>query len=147
MAEFRTAYLQRMIPLDVVVVGTVKEKTDVTSENRKAAICRNDFVVYVPKAGEVPAYITKATQTQIDAKEATHIIALTDMTIGKGHVPTDLKDYRSSELVGATSDAAPTGPVAVDVIKKVGLYPIYEWGDIVQDADQMDAASNAQGGN
>lgn len=143
MAQFRTAYLQRMIPLDVAVVGTVVEKTDVTSENRKAAICRNDFVVYTPAAGEVPAYITKATEAQVEAKEATHIVALTDMTIGKGHVPTDLKDYRSSELVGATVDAAPEGPVAVGIVKKVGLYPIYEWGDIVQDADKMDTAANA----
>lgn len=143
MAEFKTAYLQRMIPLDVVVVGTVNEKVDVTSANRKAAICRNDFVKYVPAAGSVPAYITKATQAQVDANQATHIVALTDMTIAKGHVPTDLKDYRSSELVGATSAAAPTGPVATGIIKKVGLYPIYEWGDIVQDADKMDAAANA----
>lgn len=138
MAEFKTAYLQHMVPLDVVVVGTVTSGTEVTSANRKAAICRNDFVVYTPASGAVPAYITKATAAQVTAKTATHIVALTDMTINHDHVPTERRDYRSSELVGATVTAAPTAAVTEDKIKKVGLYPIFDWGDVVTDPDSND---------
>lgn len=139
MAQFKTAYLQRMVPVDAVVVGSVTEGTAVTSANRKAAICRNDFVIYTPATSTVPASITKATQAQVTAKQATHIVALTDMTISDGHVPTDLKDYRPSELVGATkTTAAAAGDEGL--VKKVGLYPIWDWADIVQDADQNDAA-------
>lgn len=142
MAQFKTAYLQRMIPLDVVVVGAVNEGVEVTSANRKTAICRNDFVVYTPATSTVPASIKKATAAEVTAKTATHIVALTDMTIGDGHVPTDRKDYRPSELVGATkATAAAAGDDAL--VKKVGLYPIYEWGDIVPDADGMDVLANA----
>lgn len=139
MAEFKNAYLQHMVPVDVVVVGTVNEGTTVTSANRKAAICRNDFVVYTPATASLPAYITKATAAQVTAKTATHIVALTDQTIANGHVATDLKDYRSSELVGATNAAAPSSATpAFDKVKKVGLYPIFNWDDIVADADAND---------
>lgn len=139
MAEFRTGYLQRMIPVDVVVVGSVTEGTAVTSTNRKAAICRGDFVVYTAATSTIPASIKKATTMA----EATHIIALTDMTIGKGHVRTDMKDYRPSELVGATkATAAAAGDAGL--VKKVGLYPIWEDDvqlDVIPDPDGNDLAT------
>lgn len=144
MAQFKTAYSQRMIPFDVAVVGSVAEGVAITSSNRKAAILYGDFVKLVPASATVVAYITKATQAEVDAHTATHIVALTDMTLGSGHVPTDLKDYRSSDLVGATSSTNPETLTAA--VKKVGLYPIYEWDDIYQDADQLDAAVNASEG-
>lgn len=141
MAQFKTAYLQRMVPVDAVVVGSVNEGVAVTSENRKAAICRGDFVVYTPATATVPASVTKATQAQVTGKTATHIVALTDQTISDGHVPTDFKDYRPSELVGATkATAAAAGDEAL--VKKVGLYPIWNWGDIVQDADANDVSGS-----
>lgn len=140
MAQFRTAYLQRMIPVDVVVVGTVTEGTEVTSTNRKAAICVNDFVVYTAANGTTPASITKATEAQVTSKAATHIIAQSDMTHGTGHVPTDRKDYRPSLLVGSTkTSAAGAGDAAL--VKKVCLYPILDWNDIVPDADKNDVKS------
>ena len=141
MAQFKTAYLQRMVPVDAVVVGSVNEGVAVTSTNRKAAICRGDFVVYTPATATVPASVTKATQAQVTGKTATHIVALTDQTISDGHVPTDFKDYRPSELVGATkATAAAAGDEAL--VKKVGLYPIWDWGDIVQDADANDVSGS-----
>ena len=61
------------------------------------------------------------------------------MTISDGHVPTDNRDYRPSELVGATkTTAAAAGDEAL--VKKVGLYPIWDWADIVQDADANDVS-------
>lgn len=140
MAQFKTAYLQRAIPVDVEVVGTIMEGTQVTSANRKAAICRNDFVVYTPATPTVHAYIKKATEAQVTAKQATHIVALTDQTMEDGHVPTEVADYRPSELTGATVTTAPTG--LTGVLKKVALYPIWDWNDIIPDADKNDQAAN-----
>lgn len=139
MANFKTAYLQRMVPLDVNVVGTVAEKVLVTSANRQAAIIRGDFVKLVPATSTVQTYIKKATQAEVDARTATHIIALTDMSIKDRVVPTELGDYRTSELVGAQMSSVPTDKTIGT--KKVGLYPIFDWNDIVQDADALDALS------
>lgn len=137
MAQFKTNYLQRMLPVDVNVVGTVLEKAQITSSNRQAALLRGDFVKLTPATSTVNAYISKATQTDVGNKTATHIIALTDMTMSNGSVPTDLRDYRSSELVGAQLTSAPEDKLMAT--KKVGLYPIWDWNDIVQDADGLDA--------
>lgn len=139
MAQFRTNYLQRMLPLDVNVVGTVLEKVQITSSNRQAALLRGDFVKLTPATSTVNAYISKATQTEVGNKTATHIIALTDMTMSNGGVPTDLRDYRSSELVGAQLTSVPGDKLTAT--KKVGLYPIWDWNDIVQDADGLDATN------
>lgn len=133
MAEFRTGHRQYTVPLDVAVIGTINEGTEVTSANRKAAICRGDFVVYTPATGSVPAYITKATAAQVTSKTATHIIALTDQTVG-GPDRTPLSTETVSELVGATASAAAAGAA----IKKVGLYPIWDWTDIIPAADGVD---------
>ena len=137
MARFKTGYLQRMIPIDGVVVGTVTADP-VTATNRQAAILRGDFVVVTPATVTVPAIIQKATQAQVNNRTATHFVALTDMTIAGGKVPTDLKDYRPSNLVAAQVATAPTNFATPN--KKVGLYPIWDWNDIVQDADMMDSA-------
>jgi hypothetical protein len=136
MATFRTAHLQYAVPFDVNVVGTVPSGTDITALNRKSAIIAGDFVILTPATSTVPAYITKATAAQVAARQATHIVALTDMTMG-GHVPTDQKDYRPSELVGATIAQAPVD--ASIPTKKVALYPIFDWSDIIPDADGLDA--------
>lgn len=135
MAEFKTAYLQRVLPVDVVVVGSVNEGTKVTSANRKDAIMRGDFVVFKPANGDTPAYIEKATAAQLAAQAATHIVALSDLALEGRYVRTDLRDYSVSDLVGANKSAAPSGAYAV---KKVGLYPIFDWEDIIPDADAND---------
>lgn len=131
MAEFKTAYLQRAIPVDVNVVGTVSNPT------RKQAILRNDLVVFTPATSTVNAYIKKATSLS----EATHIVALTDMTISDGHVRTDLKNYKPSELIAAQIAAAPTDKTVET--KKVGLYPIYDKDDIIVDTDGNDLGASA----
>lgn len=136
MASFRTAYLQAMLPLDCAVVGTVNDGTDITSANRKAAIMRGDFVVLTPATATVPAFIKKATAEEVTNGEATHIIALTDQTIGGGYIRTDVFKYAPSDLVGATIAQDPTDNTAV--IKKVGLWPIWDWADIIPDVDEND---------
>jgi hypothetical protein len=140
MAQFKTAYLQRAVPFDVNVVGTVSADP-VTSANRGAAIMRGDLVKLTPKAyagtpSEVHAYITKASADDVTNKTATHIVALTDMTLD-GHVPVEYKDYRPSDLVAADMSSAPTSATTTKT-KKVALYPIWDWNDIVLDADGHD---------
>lgn len=145
MAQFITGYLQRSVPFDVVVVGTVTAGTKVTATNREAAILRGDFVKYVAATSTVNPYITKAKQSEVVARTATHIVALTDQTMEDGHVPTDLRDYRSSDLVGSNKTTAPIA--LTDGMKKVALWPILDWNDVVQDADFLDAVddSNSSG--
>lgn len=135
MAQFKTAYLQAAFPVDCVVVGSVNEGVEVTSTNRKAAICVNDFVVLTPEDGTKNAYIQKATTVAA----ATHIVAQSDMTIGQGHAATDQRDYRYSPLVGATKASAPTNKA--DALKHVALYPIWDKNDIIPDADGNDLAT------
>lgn len=139
MAGFKTAYLQRAVPLDITVVGTVTEGTKVTSANRKAAIMRGDFVVLTPATSSVSAYIKKATAAQVTAKTATHIVALTDQTVSRGRVPTDYMDYAPSDLVGANVTTAPTDLMGAK--KKVALYPIWDYNDIIPDADGNDVSA------
>lgn len=134
MAQFKTARFQAVVPMDVAVVGTVVAGTKVDASNRKAAICKNDFVKLVPASGGVPAYITKATAAEVASKTATHIVALTDQTIADRHVPTDRFDYAPSDLVGATASSAS----ASSPVKKVGLYSIWDWSDVIMDADGND---------
>lgn len=133
MAQFRTGRFQATVPLNVAVIGPVTEGTEVTASNRKTAICRNDFVVLTPAASGKPASIEKATTAQVTARTATHIVALTDQTIG-GPERIAISNDTVSELVGATgASLATTTPT-----KKVGLYPIWDWNDIIPDADGAD---------
>ena len=121
MAHFKTAYLVAAVPVDVAVVGT--------DSARKTAIHRGDCVKFVPATSTKVAYIEKATFAN-----ATHIVALTDMTISDGHVKTDAKNYKPSSLVAATVAAAPTANTNGET-KKVGLYPIFDKNDVILDAD------------
>ena len=59
MAQFKTADSQKILPLDVAVIGPVTEGTAITSANRKTAICYGDFVKLVPASGSNPAYIER----------------------------------------------------------------------------------------
>lgn len=140
MAQFRTARFQEMIPVDVVVVGAVTEGTVVTSANRRTAILRGDLVQYVPATTYAWPYIIKVEVG--DEDKATHIVASTDQTLSDGHIATDLKDYRASDLVGATVDAA-ANIAATTRVKKVGLYPILDWNDVILDTDGLDRLASS----
>lgn len=133
MAQFKTAYLQKMVPFDVAVTGTVSGPT------RKQAINRGDLVTYTAADSTKPAYIAKAASLSA----ATHMVALTDMTMSNGHVATDQKDYRISEIVAATRAAVTVeAPIlATDTVKKVGLYPLWDKNDIILDSDGNDLSA------
>ena len=136
MAQFKTAYLQRMVPVDVVVVGAITSESGITNAaTRKQAICVGDLVTYTAETATVSAYIGKAASLAA----ATHIVAQSDMTIADGHVPTDRRDYRYSDFVAPTNNVAPTDKTKP--IKKVALYPIWDKEDIVLAADGSDLNS------
>ena len=87
-ASFKTAYLQREVPMTVAVAG---DKPLVVGE----------MVTLTAASGAVPASIKSAATVAA----ATHIIAQSDMTMEYGHVPVEYRDYRYSDQVkGTVSD-------------------------------------------
>ena len=97
-AHFKTAYLQREIVLDT----KVKEKLIV------GALC---------KTGE------SGLEGVSTIEEAEYLVAQSDMTLEKGHVPVELRDYRYSPDVAASAVAE----------KKVAVFQLYDKNDVVLD--------------
>lgn len=95
-AKFRTAYLQREIPVDAVVVASNPMKL--------GAVAKVTF--YEPHVAVVEA-ITAKDAKDVDAVKTamTHIIAQSDMTLEYGHVPVENRDYKYSDEVAASVDA------------------------------------------
>lgn len=113
-ASFKTAYLQREVPMTVAVVG---DKPLVVGE----------MVTLTAASGNVPASIKSAATVAA----ATHIIAQSDMTMEYGHVPVENRDYKYSDEVAATIAAA-AGPVAASTpTKKVALFAITDKDDLI----------------
>lgn len=136
MAGFKTAYLQRSVPVSVVVVGAITSPDGITNAaTRKQAICVGDLVTLVPETATVDGYISKAATLSA----ATHIVAQSDMTVGEGHAATDLRDYRYSDFVAPTNNVAPTDKTKPT--KHVALYPIWDKNDVELNADGSDLNS------
>lgn len=94
-AKFKTAYLQREIPMDAVVTGG---DPLVVGE-----------VVTVEDGGDGSPVLVKevsANSLSEAIEKATHIIAQSDMTMEYGHVPVENRDYRYSPEVLATIEGA-----------------------------------------
>lgn len=79
MAEFKTAYLQREVAVDATL----------------AADLRVGQVCTLSAAGAL------AAATAVAAGNV--IIAQSDMTMGNGHVPIELRDHKYSDVVKASS--------------------------------------------
>ena len=85
-AEFKTAYLQREIP----VVGTL------AGDLKVGQVCTFSGV-------DGTAIAAVADATPITAGQ--WIVAQSDMTMGEGHVPVENRDYRYSDIVKASATA------------------------------------------
>ena len=75
------------------------------------------------RVGDLVKY-TASTNTIAKASgldDATHIVALSDETVAGGYIHTDDKNYAPSDKVAASAS----------VKKKVGLYPIFDKGDVI----------------
>lgn len=117
-AHFKTGKDQHILPLDVNVEGTANKVFPIGT-----------LVTLVFATSTVPAYIKEAAT--VDA--ATHMIALSDETISAGYIATDRKIYTSSGGVKTTvTDGDGTG-VSTTTVKKVGLYPLFDKGDVILD--------------
>lgn len=108
--SFKTAYLQREIPMDVAVIGS--EPLHV-----------GQLVTLTAAASGKPNSIAAANTLAA----ATHIVAQSDMTLGYGHVPVENRDWNYKDEVAVTGSAlATTTPV-----KHVALYAITDETDII----------------
>lgn len=114
-AKFKTAYLQREIPVEVAVIGS-------------AALEVGQLVTLTPTNGTNPDYIAAATgATEAAAlSAATHIIAQSDMTMEYGHVPVEDRDYKYSPKVAVTAGSISTSSPK----KKVALFKLINKDDV-----------------
>lgn len=117
-AHFKTAKDQYILPLDVNVEGTANTVFPVGT-----------LVTLVAATSTIPAYIKEAATVAA----ATHMIALSDETVGGNYIATDLKSYVSSDGVKTTVTDGDASGVGTGTVKKVGLYPIFDKGDIIVD--------------
>lgn len=124
MASFKTAYLQREVPMDIDVVNDCKV---------------GDFVVVTAETDTVQGYMKKATKAQLTSKSATHIVAQSDQTLAYGHVPVENRDYRYDPTVKGTVSSAPTSKTTT--YKHVALFKITNWDDIIPAADGSDVTA------
>lgn len=93
-AKFRTAYLQRELPIDAVVVaGDPLEVGEVVVVNHAA---NGLAVVKAVSANTLDEAVSMAT----------HIVAQSDQTLEYGHVPVEDRDYRYNPEVVATIEGA-----------------------------------------
>lgn len=108
--SFKTAYLQREVPMDVAVIGSVALKV-------------GQLVTFTASAAGKPDSIAAAASLAA----ATHIVAQSDMTLGYGHVPVENRDWKYSDTVAATG----TSLAASTPVKHVALYSIMDATDII----------------
>jgi hypothetical protein len=80
-AEFKTAYLQREIPVMATVAAPLKVGQLCTYNGTALAAVADETTVAVGQ----------------------YIIAQSDMTMGNGHVPVEQRDYTYSPLVAAST--------------------------------------------
>lgn len=113
--KFLTAYLQREVPEDVIVIGG--DPLEV-----------GQLVIYTPSTGNIPAYIEAATSSNSGAvgaaealAQATHIMAQSDMTLGYGHVPVEMRDYRPNQEI-APSVVNKSSGLPLDTSNFRGIY-------------------------
>ena len=114
-AKFKTAYLQREIPVEVAVIGA-------------AALEVGQLVTLTPTNGTNPDYIVAAAGATAAAalSAATHIIAQSDMTMEYGHVPVENRDYKYSPEVAVTAGTISTSSPK----KKVALFKLVNKDDV-----------------
>lgn len=123
--EFKTAYLQREIPVDAAVM------------HGDGLVVGNLVKLVKATANTVP-YIVAANGNDEAAAlaDATHIIAQSDMTLEYGHVPVEYQDYRYKKTVACTvvpgtANAAFLGVVATTAGIDTAVGAVAKVGDVV----------------
>ena len=105
MARFKTAYLQREVP----VMGTLAADVKV-----------GQVVTFSGVNGTAIAAV--ANDTAITAGQ--WIVAQSDMTMGEGHVPVENRDYRYSNVVKASTTAKHVALFRIDNPEDIVAYTV-----------------------
>lgn len=114
--EFKTAYLQREIPVDAAVM-------------HGDGLVVGNLVKFVEATANTVPYIVAATGNDKAAAlaDATHIIAQSDMTLEYGHVPVEAQDYRYKKTVACTVEPGTAGKAFLGVsATKAGINATYD---------------------
>lgn len=114
--HFKTALGQVTVILDDVTVGVAAAATSTTAA---VPIKVGDLVTVTAANGTTPAAVAIASTKAA----ATHIVALSDMTL-EGHI--NIKNTRADEIYSDVVAAT-----AVGETKKVGLYKIIDADDVI----------------
>lgn len=103
--EFKTAYLQREIPVDAAVM-------------HGDGLMVGNLVKLVGATANTVPYIVAANGNDKAAAlaDATHIIAQSDMTLEYGHVPVEVQDYRYKKTVACTVVPGTAGAAFLGVV-------------------------------
>lgn len=109
-ANFKTAYLQREIPVDAKAAGALELHVgDVVS----GTVGADGVLTIAARSNSVEA------TAKASVAEGDYIVAQSDMTMEYGHVPVEDRDYRYNDKVSMSATA-----------KKVALFKINDLSDI-----------------
>lgn len=106
MAEFKTAYLQREVALDVKVAADLK-------------------------VGQVCTLADDTLSAATTASVGDVIIAQSDMTVGNGHIPIERRDHNYSDVVKKEYHLDSDGETEVLDPKHVMVFMITDVNDII----------------
>lgn len=123
-AGFKTAYLQREIPIDAVVNGDEFIAAGTPADTANLTLHVGDVVKFDgTNLGLAFAYsaTNDAAIDDSDAiKEGNYIVAQSDMSMEYGHVPVEYRDYKYENKVADSTTA-----------KKVALFRINNVDDLI----------------
>lgn len=121
--HFKTAYLQREIPMDVPVVTPVGRDYFRVGE----------LVTLEPADSNTPEYvhIAQGSDAKTALTNATHIIAQSDVSL-ISHIPVERRDYTYSDAVYPTLTGGAT-PTSTTETKRIALFAITDKHDIIVD--------------
>lgn len=118
-AGFKTAYLQKAVPLDVVPAASGKMHVgDVFSLSGNVPTPLSYTSSYAASSSGYADAAVAAAKALVS--EGQWIVAQGDMTMGYGHVPVENRDYRYNDEVVLESSVA----------KKIMAYHIYDTRDL-----------------
>lgn len=134
-ANFKTAYLQRELPLDLKVDGDAGLEADYTVANTvDLTLHVGDVVKMVGDTIQLALAYHASADASIDDTDAikvgNYIVAQADQTMEYGHVPVEYRDYKYKDNVADSAS-----------LKKVALFKITNVDDINYTYTKFDATT------
>lgn len=121
--HFKTAYLQREIPMDVPVV----------TPSGRNYFRVGELVTLEPADSDTPEYVhvAQGTDAETALTNATHVIAQSDVSL-ISHIPVERRDYTYDDAVYPTLTGGAT-PTSTTPTKRIALFAITDKHDIIVD--------------